>query len=250
MPKISVSNDIPWQVFPDSKIGRFRADFSGQVVTFGSGRHGKGYALCLICGRAEAEEESSPLSMLSSMQPHKPLAKASERRETGGYCPGALKNRQGIQRNVYLTHAVRTDVFELQLPDGTSRGIGLGLASGLREVLTKRLGIEAQEVGVAVGGSLGPSQSKQQVSAFLYDRASGGAGISTRLADTGWFSECWDNIIEQLTCPDKCEHGCPACVLRPDLNFGVEKMDRFGALNLAKEMWQLVKFPEENVSNV
>ena len=244
MPRISVSNDSSWQTFSDSKVGRFRADFEGKVVTFGSGRYGKGYALCLICGRAEAEEEGSPTSMLSSMRAHKPLAKATERRETGGYCPGALKNRQGIQRNVHLTHAVRTDVFELQLPDGTSRGIGLGLASGLREVLTRRLGIEAQEVGVAVGWSLGPDQSRQQISAFLYDQASGGAGISTRLVDAGWLSECWDNLIEQLACPDKCEHGCPACVLRPDLNFGMEKMDRFGALNLAKEMWRSVKFLE------
>ena len=38
-------------------VGRFRADSDELVITQSSGLHGKGYALCLCCGRAEAETD-------------------------------------------------------------------------------------------------------------------------------------------------------------------------------------------------
>ena len=244
MPRISVSENVTWQILPDPRGGRFRSDFSGKVVTFGSGKHGKGYALCLICGRAEAEEEDSPAPMLASMHKHRPLAEAHQMMMVGGYCSGGLTKLHRVQRNVHLTHEVRTDVFELQMPNDTNREKGLGLVSGFRETLAKRLGIEAREIGVAVGRSLGPDGSKR-VSVFLYDRASGGAGLSTRLADTEWFMECLKNAVDRLTCPERCDHGCPACVLRPDLNFGELKIDRDGALRLAENMYKWLNSPEE-----
>lgn len=233
MPRLSAS-DGNWQALPDPNIGRWRADPTGRVVTLGSGPHGKGYALCLNCGRAEAEAgEETPLS--EGMKKHKPLALAKGMRLAGGYCPGGFTKRDRVHRNVRLIHEARTDVFELQLPAGVSRAEGLALAAGLREALADRLGAEAREIGVSAARSKGPAK-EDRVSAFLYDRASGGAGLSSRLTESEWFDHCLTKAYERLSCPENCEHGCPACVLRSDLNFGEERLDRQGGLECAKRL--------------
>lgn len=248
MPQISVSENMTWKEFSVPRAGRFRYDHAGQVITFGSGRYGKGYALCLICGRAEAEEEDSPASMLKSMHRHRPLAEAYRVKTVDGHCPGGFTEPHRVQRNVHLFHEVHTDVFELQVPNGIGPAEALGLVSGMRETLAKRLGIEVREIGVAVGRSLGPD-GRKRVSAFLYDRASGGAGLSTRLADIEWFMECLKNAVERLDCPEQCDHGCPVCVLRPDLNFGV-KIDRVGALHLTRNIYKWLNSPGEGPEKI
>lgn len=233
MPRLSASGG-EWRALSDSNIGRWRADPTGQVVTLGSGPHGKGYALCLNCGRAEAETgDRTPLS--EGMKKHRPLALAKGMRLPEGYCPGGYTERDRVHRNVRLIHEARTDVFELQLPAGVMRAEGLALAAGLREALADRLGAEAREIGVSAARSKGPAK-EDRVSAFLYDRASGGAGLSSRLTESEWFDHCLTKAYERLSCPENCEHGCPACVLRSDLNFGEERLDRQGGLECAKRL--------------
>src|SRR5690606_16889136 len=39
---------------PNEKIGYFRAGDEGKVFYYNSGLHGKGYAICMSCGRAES----------------------------------------------------------------------------------------------------------------------------------------------------------------------------------------------------
>ena len=126
-------------------------DPDGQVITLGSGLNGKGYALCLACGRAEIEVEEGRAPRSAPIKMHWPLAQPRNMKLAQGYCPGGYTEPQRIQRNVRLSHSSRTDVFELQLPDGTRRNQGLALAAALREALAERLGAEAREIGVAVG---------------------------------------------------------------------------------------------------
>ena len=160
-----------------------------------------------------------------------------------GYCPGGTTEPQRIQPNVRLSHAARTDVFELQLPNGARRDQGLALAAALREALTERLGAEAREIGVAVGHSAGPS-GENRVSALLYDRASGGAGLALRLSDQEWFDACLEQALGRLSCPEDCTHGCPACVLRSDLSFEKELLDRRGGRLLAQTIRDRLRLPD------
>ena len=233
MPRLSAAG-VSWQILPAPEIVQFRANPNGKMITLGSGRHQKGYALCLVCGRAEAETETGELPQ--RIRQHRPLASVQRAHLARGYCPGGYTEPQRIQRNIRLIHEVRTDVFELQLPAGTSLAVGLALAAAMREAMTERLGVEAREIGVAVGSSAGPV-GKSRNSAFLYDRASGGAGLASRLAEQEWLDACLERASERLSCPEDCKYGCPSCVLRPDLNFFEEdQLDRPGALILARTL--------------
>jgi hypothetical protein len=223
-----------------------RADTGGEVISMSSGFNGKGYAICLACGRAEAETEESPNYkplLPGSMGKHKPLSVAKGTKLAGGYCPGGFVEPARVLRNVRLAGTTHSDVFELQLPVGATREEALTLSSGLREALAEYLGADAREIGVGVGLSTGPT-GEGRVSAFLHDRAAGGAGLSTRLGDTSLFGVCLSKALARLECPESCEHGCPACVLRPDLNFGDERLDRPGGLELAKQLSLALELPE------
>ena len=240
MPKLAAHT--PWQVLPDPAAGRLRADPAGRVVTQSSGRHGHGYALCLCCGRAEAETDT--LRSADTLKLHFPLAPVPKNHLVKGRCPGSVQRSQ-IQRNLRLIHETRTDVFELQLPADCSAGTALALAAGLREALAEKLGAEAREIGLATGASRNPAGGRA-LSAFLYDRAAGGAGLVTRLAeDVAWFGDRLARAVELLYCTEKCDHGCPACILRPDMNFGSEFPDRPEAHALAQLMLSRLKLPQE-----
>lgn len=245
MPRLSARR-ATWQAMPDARAGRMRADPDGEVISMSSGRHGNGYALCLACGRAEAETEEKPgfrVDLPGSMAKHKPLAAARGARLADGFCPGGYTEPQRVKRHVRLAHAARSDVYELQLPADATRGQALALGAGLREALADYLGADAREIGVGVGSSKSPV-TESCVSVYLHDRAAGGAGLSTRLGDSTFLGERLTLAVERLHCPEKCAHGCPACVLRPDLNFGDNRLDRPGGLELARKIQMGLALPE------
>jgi DEAD/DEAH box helicase domain-containing protein len=240
MPKLAVIT--AWQALPDPAAGRLRADGAGRLITQSSGRDGKGYALCLCCGRAEAEKDE--LRGPDVLRNHKPLAPLRADQLVKGACPGGLTQRTRVQRNLRLIHETHTDVFELQLPQRANRGEALALAAALRESLAERLGAEAREIGLATCRSTGAA-GQACVSAFLFDRAAGGAGLVARLAEFEVFKSCLERAINWLDCNQECDHGCPACILRPDLNFGEEFPDRPGAHTLVQEMYGRLHIPLE-----
>ena len=243
LPRISASKGT-WKSLPNPATGRYRADSAGQIVTLSAGPHASGYALCLDCGRAQAETEDGVGAPIPrGIVQHFPLARAPGMTLKGGNCPGGFVRRERIQRNVRLIHAAQTDVFELQLPAETTNGVGLALAAGLREALAERLGTDVREIGVSVGVSKGRA-NENRISAFLYDRAAGGAGLSSRLAESEWFDVCLKRARERLSCAEACSHGCPACVLRPDLNFGGERLDRPAAMALAETLHGSLEIPK------
>ena len=244
MPKLTAGG-VDWRALPDPSAGRVRANPNGKVITLGSGIHGKGYALCLDCGRAEPEiEEFSSSPLPSAIKKHRPLAESRRKGLVEGHCPGGFTEVNRVKRNVRLSHATSTDVFELQLPPEATPGQGLALSAALREALSIRIGAEPREIGVAVGFSTGP-KSEPRMSSFLFDRASGGAGLVLRLFEQDWFDSCIGNAVDKLNCPEDCENGCPACVLRPDLNFERYSIDRKGGLDLARAINDRLDIPDE-----
>ncbi len=238
-PRLSASGGS-WCALPDPVSGRLRVDPRGRVVTRSSGLHGHGYAICLDCGRAQAETEAGGTRLPEGIRRHVPLAIARGAEIHDGVCSGGFLHPARVLRGVRLVHEARTDVFELQLPAGTTRATGLAVAAGLREALAERLGAEADEIGAAHGPSRG-SAEEPRVSAYLYDRAAGGAGLALRLAEPEWFGSCLVRACERLECAQDCENGCPACVMRPDLNF--EPMDRPSGLKLAKDILRRHRLP-------
>lgn len=216
-------------------VGRVRADPAGLVAPSVAGPLGGGFAICLDCGRAEAEQRQQPgipTIISKTMRHHRPLMLGRRLKLThDGYCPSA--NTPGrIQHNVHLAQITRTDVWEWQLPSGATAGAALALAAALREALAEGLGVEPDEIGPATDLSTGPAQ-EVRLSLFLHDRASGGAGLVARMTEPSLLETCLDRALTLLECPEGCRKGCPSCILRPDLNRRELVLDRPGARDLA-----------------
>ncbi len=65
-----------------------------------------------------------------------------------------------------------------------------------------------------------------------------------RLSDQEWFQYCLNGAHQRLDCNEDCRHGCPACILRPDLNFKKEALDRVGARRIANHILNGLQIPE------
>ncbi|QNR63102.1 DEAD/DEAH box helicase [Rhodobacter capsulatus] len=245
-PRVSAQGG-DWVALPDPAAGRYRYDPAGLVVTRASGRLGGGFAICLECGRAAPMEEgvqgvAAPVP--ESMVRHYPLARGRATKLTSdGHCPGGYTLPNRLQKHVHLAQTSHTDVFELQLPPPATEAQALALAAALREVLCARLGVEIPEIGLTSGPSVG-ADATRQVSAWLIDRAAGGAGLVARLQEVDLFSSVLAEAAQRLACPEECAHGCPSCILQPDLSLRDIRLDRRGARRLAEALVLRLQIPE------
>jgi ATP-dependent helicase YprA (DUF1998 family) len=234
-----------WVALPAGS-GRMRADPAGRVAVSTSGPQGGGFAICLDCGRAHPMATSDPgipSTLPAQIQRHYPLLlRKTAQRTRDGLCPGS-DAPQRIQRDVHFAQVKQTDVWEWQLPEGATEPAARGLAAALREALTEKLGVEPAEVFPAASPSTG-LDGAPVVSAYLHDRAAGGAGLSARMAESEMLVATLDRATKLLQCPDECRRGCPACILRPDLNVRDLVLDRPGALALAITLRQHLDLPD------
>lgn len=225
----------PWISLSDPDTGALRSSGRGRVLTTASGPKGAGYAVCIACGRAEAETSEEGGALPARMRNHWPLQKLRNNARHDGRCPGNDAGSRRIRRNVRLGADFATDVFELRLDalqateDGQGHAFAIGAA--VREALARRLGIDAELMGVSVAPSVRADGARRS-SFLLYDKASGGSGFASTaeaalpalLAE----AETW------LDCRSGCSHGCPDCILRRDLQFDRRRIDRAGALDILR----------------
>jgi DEAD/DEAH box helicase domain-containing protein len=224
-----VARHAAWQPMADPQQGRVRASSEGLVFYSSRGASGTGYHICLECGRAEtagAKEANGG----SPLKGHKPLR--GTRRNVDGLCPGNEKSFK-ITTPIALGYQTITDVAELQPADLSSEGAAWAAISALREALARHLGVETNELGIAVR----PAHAllgQRTNSMFLYDRASGGAGFATQaVADYDLILRTARDILD---CQELgCTHGCSACILTSDLFRQQEILDRKTALVWAEE---------------
>jgi hypothetical protein len=220
-----------WEPLASAEAGRTRASGAARLVYQAAGPAGEGFALCIACGRAEAETgDNAPLP--PGMADHFPLRAPKEQRRHDGRCSGSDIHSLKIQRHVRLGREVQTDAFEFQIEALRRKEylpIARAVAAGLREALGRALGVEGDDIGVsALAGRR--EDGDLRCSAVLFDRAQGGAGLSPLAADR--IEDLIDGAIAALTCKNDCENGCPECILRGDLQYEQDGIDRRGALAL------------------
>lgn len=221
--------DAPWQNLPLPELGRFRSSREGSVYYSNrGGPRGYGYAICLECGRAEADIDNSGVaSPLPALAGHKPL----RIRRDQDICPGNHKPFS-IKRNLALGFEVMTDVFELQPRHMLRRAAANALAIALREALAQELGIEADEMGFSVAKTRN-ELGGEAASLFLFDRATGGGGFATSFETL--LRPVLDRAQRILDCATPgCERACAACVLTLDAPSGKDELDRKGALEFLR----------------
>jgi ATP-dependent helicase YprA (DUF1998 family) len=228
-----------WRPLLDASRGRMRSTSDGMVYYSSRGGEHRGYSVCLECGRAEADRDTSDDSDAVPLGNHRPLR--FTRADTEGMCPGNA-HAFSIQSGLALGHEITTDVVEIQPANLSNMKAAWGLGSAFREALARRLGIESAEMGIAVE----PRQTSiggMTHSIMLYDRASGGAGFSPRLADL--FLELLSDARRILNCRQPgCVTGCSACVLTSDLSNKADAIDRTAALKFLDSDLAIICNPE------
>jgi DEAD/DEAH box helicase domain-containing protein len=194
--------------------------FSASSLRHRSGRPGK-----MMGGkRAEAQKGSLEAGAKPPLHEHRPLR--FTKADADGFCPGNGRSF-AVQTGLSLGHDIVTDVAEVRPAALTSAGAAWALASALREALTRRLGVEAGEIGLAVAQRTTAVGGTTHALHF-YDRAAGGAGFAPRL--TEMFEELLRDVRKILACPAHCARGCSACVLASDLYAQADVLDRRAAL--------------------
>ena len=231
------TRDARWQSLPVPQIGRYRCSREGLVYYSNSGGpDGFGYAICLQCGRAEADSDNNGVtSPAPALVDHKPL----RYRKGQDLCSGNDKPFS-IKRNIALGLEITTDVFELQPQHMLRRAAANALVIALREALAQELGVEADEMGFAISQTQN-ALGAPAVSLFLFDRAAGGAGFAVS------FEHLMRPVLSRaeriLDCKTPgCEQACAACVLTSDAPDGRDELDRTAALEFLQAH---LKFPDE-----
>jgi hypothetical protein len=230
-----------WQALPDG--GRVRASPHGIVYLSNSGEAGHGYAVCLQCGRTAAESEPQaaarplPPALAGDRGGHRPLRGAPK--DEHGICPGSAGSFS-IKRNLELGHSLRTAVVEVQLYGCRDADTARAIAVALREACAIELGIEADEMGFAAAPALTP-EGTEAWCAVVYDRASGGAGFASTIADEPF--RCLKTARDLLDCagPGGCaqpgaERFCSRCLLSADTQHMIEHCNRLNAFQVLDDL--------------
>ncbi len=222
-----------WVSLPDSSCGRFRYTEDGHIFYGNDGPAGKGYAVCLHCGRAAPEfGANNPLG-----DSH-PRLRGGRRPAGASICEGS-EQPWAIKRNANLGYSSRTDVFELQVYGNPSQASIYSLATALRGGVTQLLGVDEREMGVAVAQS---RTDEEQVtrSAFLFDASSAGTGytaiLQTELPRVAMLAR------KILDCSnDDCDRACHGCLLTADTQFAAHLLDRRAATTLLEATFRTGK---------
>jgi DEAD/DEAH box helicase domain-containing protein len=213
----------------------FRHSAEGHLLWLHGGRHERGYAICLRCGRADhmGSDGKRPKSMADD---HTRLrgGKGSSWREeqVSPICEGS-KERYGIQEQVWLGGDTHTDVLELRLVDPgthdtrlTNRKEAMTLAVALRKVAARSLCIHERELGFDVVQRHMQSSDGQDAgwAVVLYDTAPGGAGYCEEL--TSKLSALLAEARKEADCAARCDHVCHSCLLTNDTQHHSDDIDR------------------------
>ena len=231
-----------WSPLANPLLGRYRATSDGHVYHHSAGENGKGYALCLSCGRAEPMQSDGVLpEIFKEGKEHKKLRSRKEDRTCSGN-----SNQWSIKKSITLGHQLRTDVLEIQLKNTnaqwiTDRTVALTLAVALRDSLASLIGVQAIELGCDVQEMRADDQALCQ-SIFIFDRHSAGYASNVEHLINNMFHKA----VGRLNCSKSCDSCCSHCILDFDQRFESAQLNRHLALEVITPTWlDLLKLPEE-----
>lgn len=215
-----------WVSLPDPTRGRFRYTEDGHIFHGNGGPGGKGYAVCLRCGRAAPEREFGPDNPLGDRHPR---LRGGRKRTGTSICEGS-DQPWAVKRNANLGCSSRTDVFELQIYGNPPQAAVYSLAVALRGGVTRLLGVDEREMGVAAAQSR-TGEDRVTRSGFLFDASSAGTGYTTILQHKlGRTAGLARKILDCRN--DDCDRACHGCLLTADTQFAASLLDRRAAAAL------------------
>ena len=224
-----------WLPLPTSALGRYRFSNNGALFYRTDGLHGKGFALCLRCGRADAMTSDGELPDIFK-EPHKRL-RGGKDNDQELECPGSHEDWP-IKESLRMGVNIYTDVLELQLNqlNGQALDRELAYSSGvaLRLALARNLGIDDQEIGTVVNSSR-DTNGHQVYSIFLFDTAQGGAGyVKHALQELPTVFRHAQKIVQ---CPKKCDTACQACLMDFNTQFHLDYLNSSRTLEFLNDTY-------------
>ncbi len=246
---VSVGNAMP--ITLPNNIGYMSSNTEGTVFQHTSGIYGQGYALCMVCGKAESMDRNGEYPKeLHPSTPHRPLKVVKSDLKGDGLiiCEGS----GALMPNVHLGCHTKTDVFELVLKhpvrneyildNSEGRIISITLAVALRSAIAEMLGISNSELGYAVRPAI-IEKTHHAMVIQVYDSISGGAGFAS--SANHHIQELLTKMVHKLHC-EKCETACSDCLLESDTRFDIDNIDRKLALKwLSDDFLLFNKSPDE-----
>lgn len=226
---------------PNPEMGTMAFGANGKVFHHSAGEHGKGFALCMYCGRAESmlagdDGEVIYPNSLSPIGTHRsPRPTKNDKGQNNQLidCQGS----GSILANIHLGTEALTDVFELTLrhpergeyltDDAHYIKIALTISLALRLALAEALGISASELGYATRPGKLPNGLPVRI-IQLYDVISGGAGFASSAALH--IEHILRLLTKKLTC-SHCESGCSECLIDSQTRHDYDRIDRKAALD-------------------
>ena len=212
----------------------YRHTADGRMMWMHGGRNGKGFAVCLRCGRTDHMTAAGKRP--SSMDEHRRLrggrgAKWREE-EVSPVCEAGGES-YAVKERLWLGGDTRTDVLEVRLvqpgtgdPRLLERAEAWTLAVALRKEGARLLCIDERELGCGVARRhLASSEGAPTGWAvLLWDTAAGGAGYCEEL--TTHLSTLLERARGAADCPNDCDGICHACLLTHDTQRYADDIDR------------------------
>lgn len=223
---------------PDPACGFVRFGENGRVVVRSGGENGKGFAVCMSCGRADSMTASGNLPKgMGPDDSHRPIGGATGSKSKPE-CSG-----EWVMPNIYLGYHARTHVVEWVfrnpltgewIPEnGTGRIIATTLAVALRDAVSDHLGIASSEMGFGVRPDRDLETGAKRYIVQVYDNVAGGAGfVLTALQE---MTRLLSAALNKLECSANCETVCSSCLARKDSRVEFEQLNRRLALKWLQE---------------
>jgi DEAD/DEAH box helicase domain-containing protein len=216
---------------PNPGLGSFKVDEKGEIFFHNAGENRNGFAICFQCGYADSRQGDGRLP--ANFVNHRKL-----RGGTGGGGASCNPDPNRVRQGLRLGYSFHTDVFELYLKDpvtnqylaGVQEDLCWSLGIALRYGLTRCLGINVEEIGVAVKKIRNQELAVNSISVIcLYDTNGGGSGFASQAPH--FLEDMFRIAHEFLHCPSDCSKACESCLLQYDSRNISEKLYRFSALD-------------------
>lgn len=236
-----------WMPLSSGTLGAFRSSSEGSVFHHSSGAGGKGYAVCLECGRsAPLETVDGDDAALPAVfkRPHARLRGRSAKSQSWE-CGGSASSFK-IKRGISFGREYTTDVLELTLVDLdghplNDRVVAYSMAVALRAAVASHLGIDESELGCDTK-AIRDAQGRRAEAIVLYDVRSGGYSSIVLPELPSLLREA----RTALHCVSDCLDACQKCLLTYDTRFNVDRLDRHAALRFLTDDWlAALHLPEE-----
>ncbi|WP_294446925.1 DEAD/DEAH box helicase [uncultured Mailhella sp.] len=236
----------PWISLGLPEAVRFRCTTSGTVFHRSRGLYGKGYAVCLACGRVESVSTQGEIP--AAMRHHTKLRGGKNEDDPGkNICPACREGMSWkIKAPLWLACEGRTDVLEVQLRKEdlswlNDESQAFPIAIALRDALAARLGIQTEELECTVS----PRRREDGTlctSLFIFDKNAAGYASSAATYMTALLHDA----RERLLCKGyDCETACPRCILSFDLRYQSRDLDRHKGLEVLTPAWlSLLALPD------